>query len=395
MTEYWISIRLEGPPIEDIFVYRTTIYAWSYDSRLYMIPVSSVESSIRASLSHDPQAATGACFQLFHSNGLGAATGQYVDARRLAEMESNLDTVIDMDSIPHWVYDTRLEANSLLDILIYSDRLYCGTDEGLFELDELSGPNSRSSHLPTWPGHRGIATFKPRIGYSCYSATASLGSIAASCGDNGLRMLFDDFGFRSGRRATEQRVAAASERATFGYGGLFNFPSRGTFSYLEGQREDTRSSARGVPDKVLVNVEPASVSASTDNLNSLFLKEDLDYVLFSRQRLVALLDGQVFAARLHRARGGRRIAKKVHRLGQYEGTPLTACETSSSLIVETSDGLVTISLYDYSSNFRRCGSTVSIRTFPNSKRYLELITRTSEEGAYLYAAMPHRFSDFG
>jgi len=387
MTDHWISVRLDGIPIEDMFVYRTTIYAWSYDSTLYVFPVLGVESSISAALSDDPLAAAGASFQLFHSNGLGAAAGQYRYADELGRRNSALDIVIDADTVPYWVYETRLEANSLLDMLIYSDRIYCGTDEGLFELDEIS-PTRSPGVLPTWRQRRGMATFRSRIRHSCYSAAASLGSIAASCGEAGLRMLFDDFGYRSGQRATEELVAPVSERVTFGSGGLFNFPSRSSFSYLEGHREDTDSSIRGTPDKVLVDVEPAEVSASTGGLSSLFLDADLEYVLFSRQRLIALLDGQIIAARLYRDVSGRRIAKKVHKLGHYEGKPLTACETASSLIVETSDGLISVAHADASSRFRQCGPTVSMRTFPNSKRYLELVTRTSESGAYLHAAMP-------
>ncbi len=388
MTDRWISVRLEGPPIEDMFVYRTTIHAWSYDSRLYLFPVSGIESLIRTELSDDPQAAAGACFQLFHSNRLGAAAGQYRSATRLSERDSDLDLVIDLDNTPYWVFETRLEANSLLDILIYADRIYCGTDEGLFELTEPQTIRSHTPHIPTWHTRKDTVTFESRIRHSCYSAAASLGSIAASCGDAGLRMLFDDFGYRSGQRAKERQVAVASERATFGSGGLFNFPSRNEFSYLEGQREDTNSSARSVPDKVLVGVEPASVSTSSDGSGSPFLNETLDYILFSRQRLIALLEGRVFAARLYRSIGGRRIAKRVHRIGRYKGKPLTACETTSSLIIETSDGLVAISHKDNTSTFRPCGPTVSIRSFPNSKRYLELATRTSEDGAYLHAAIP-------
>jgi len=174
----------------------------------------------------------------------------------------------------------------------------------------------------------------------------------------------------------------------FGSGGLFNFPSRGTFSYLEGQREDTNSSVSGAPDKILVDVKPSKVRASNDGANSLFFEEGLDYVLFSRQRLIALFEGRVLAARLYRGVGGRKIAKKIHDLGSYRGKPLGACETASALLIETSDGLAIISHRDNSSRFFSCGPTVSLRTFPNSKRYLELATRTSEAGAYLYAVVP-------
>ena len=386
MRDHWISVRLEGPPIEDMFVYRTAIYAWSYDSRLYVFKVMDLESLILSTLSDTPHVAAGVSFRLFHANGLGATRGQYLRAQELGEWPSDLDVTIDISTIPHSVYETRLEANSLLDMLIYSDRIYCGTDEGLFELEEFEP--RLSSRSTTWYNRKGVAIFRSRIGYSCYSTAASLGSIAASCGDEGLRVLFDDFGYRSGQRANQRMVAPASERVTFGSGGLFNFPSRSSFSYLEGQREDTDSSVKGAPDKVLVNVEPAEVSVSDGGSSALFLEEDLDYVLFSRQRLIALSGGRVVAARLNRDIHGRRIAKKVHELGSYEGIPLTACETASSLIIETSDGLVFISHYDALSTFRPCGPTVSIRTFPNSKRYLELATRTSETGAYLVAAMP-------
>ena len=41
------------------------------------------------------------------------------------------------------------------------------------------------------------------------------------------------------------------------------------------------------------------MSASNDGSGSPFLKESPDYVLFSRQRLIALLGGRIVAARLH------------------------------------------------------------------------------------------------
>ena len=379
MTTRWISVRMDGLPIEDLFVYRTALFAWTYDSELRVFPVARIEEAIWESLADDPEAAEAACFQLFHSNGVGAKFGQRQAVQHLAERNSDLEITIDTDSIPHEVFETRLEANSLLDLLIYFDRTYLGTDEGLFE---LVWSESKSK----------TALFKNRIGHACYSVSASLGSVAASCGDAGLRVLFDDFSYLPGKRTQERSVAPVSERATFGSGGLFNFTTRQSVSYLEGEREATTSDERGVPEKVLVAVEAAEMSASTDQQRSLFLDDGLDYVLFSRQRLIALRDGRVAASRLHRDEGGRRIANTVHELGRYTGRPLSACETSSMLLIETSSGLFSASLDSDASEFRPCGVTVSLRTFPSSKRYLELAARTAEDATYLYAAIPERTS---
>lgn len=383
MTTRWISVRLDGVPIEDVFVYRTSLFAWTYDSTIWVFEIDAIEHAIRQSLVEDPQAAEAACFQLFHSNGVGANVGQHKYMNVVGERDADIEIFLDAESIPHEIFQTHLEANSLLDVLVYSDRTYAGTDEGLFQL------------IPPEPGVRTVL-FSKRIDYACHSVSASLGSVAASCGEAGLRVLFNDFNYLAGRPSQQRNVAPLSDRATFGSGGLFNFASRDMFTFLDGESEASTLQRSRVPDQVLVGVEPVETFASSDEQRSLFLEDGLDYTLFSRQRLIALRDGQLSASRLRRDEYGRRIVNTVHKLGRYQGRPLSVCETSSTVLIETSTGLFSAEGASEGVDFLPVGPTVSLRTFPNSKRYLELVSRTAEDATYLLAAIPkHGYTEPG
>lgn len=400
MNQPWISVRLNGLPIEDAYIYRTSLLALTYQGTALLFSVSDIKTAIERAIPDDLHLARAIGWKLFHSEGVGFRYSVAMARARMTEVVSDLSIDLDGSSIPHLEISSCLPANSATDITVYSDVAYVSTDEGLFRTP--------------WPGKESSAdthemVFSSRLATPCYSATASRGSVVASCGDEGLFLLVDEFGVLPGRFHSQKRVEKYSERASFSPGGLFNFESRSSFSYFRSQLESPTED-ESESDGVIVNLEPDTLGVPKDNVKTksgrhstngrdnpstnVFFEDALDYVFLSRGRLTALQGGWIFSSFVWKSNKTGTLGRKVEKVASpYEGAPISACETSSMFLVETVDGIVSLPSSDHQAPmFRATGPCASLRTFPRSKRYQELAIRTDQEGAVLFAAASNPFS---
>jgi hypothetical protein len=378
MNTPWVSVRISGMPIQDIFVYRTSVLAWLFGGRIILFEVSAIEMAIKQALSSDTDRAKAICFLLFHSGAKGVPKGESLFKGLLFDLTEDLEITLDGSEIRYLEIATSLQSSDLLDILVYWDRTYLSTAQGLFQ--------------GIWPDQETrVAEFDERISYACYSASASLGSIAASCGPSGLRILFDGFQEPQVNLSHSKTIDEQSDRSEFGIGGLFNYSSRGSVSYFKTLTVENPDKRKNVPNKLIADIQESRILASEDSEspNRVFTEDELDYIYYSHQRLIALHEGEIFATVLRSYANEVRLAKRVNLIGNYVGFPLTACDTSSTTLIETTEGIVTTILESGESLYRPTGPTVSLRTFPRSKRYLNLAIRTDETGAYLFAAVPN------
>jgi hypothetical protein len=126
------AVRLSSPSFEDAFVYRTSLYCWTFEGRLRIYSVADIERAIHSG----NEAGSLLTYALFHSRGIGAQVDQVAAWQDSwsprFERPAPLD--IDAEAIPYVEYRIGLEADSLLDLLIFYDRLYFATDAGLFSL---------------------------------------------------------------------------------------------------------------------------------------------------------------------------------------------------------------------------------------------------------------------
>ncbi|WP_428116414.1 hypothetical protein [Candidatus Poriferisodalis sp.] len=374
----YVDVHLQGFPIEDVFVYRTSLYAWTFDGDLIVFSINDIESIIRRELWDEPIVADGVCFLLFHSNRIGAKRFQYTSAQYLSGLGTDVNIKIDASLIPHNRFRTTIEADCLMDVMIYLDRMHLATDGGLFELDLPRTVDEWSNEI----------VLERTLALPCYCSAASLGALAASCGDEGLIVTFNNY--ESVRDVSPQRVLVAeqSQRLTYGSGGLFNFTGRSSYQYLNGEILDTSPSDDLNRRSALISLEPAHIIDSTHGQQ--LSDSKIDYVMFARRRLVFLSDGQVLAVSLDKDPLGRKSSQEASVLGYYDRNPISISTTRSMLIIESDEELV-ICAPDYESDDSTyvttrwsCGPTIALRTFPMSRRYLDLAIRTSEAGTHFY-----------
>lgn len=149
---------------------------------------------------------------------------------RTAHQAPDDPVVVDAEAVPYLQIEVRFEANALLDLLVFYDRLYLASDGGLLSIDPFDPEDPSRLLRPN-----------QRVADPCYSAAGGLGAVAASCGPEGLRILLDDQRWAGTGRAA-RKVASESIRAEVGAGTVVNHRSRSDFEFSPAQLR-TRSAA--------------------------------------------------------------------------------------------------------------------------------------------------------
>src|SRR5690348_8488103 len=67
------SLLIVDTPIEDVFVYRTSLYCWTFDNHLRIYNIADLEG---AAAEVNPGIGSLISYVLFHSQGLGASADQ-------------------------------------------------------------------------------------------------------------------------------------------------------------------------------------------------------------------------------------------------------------------------------------------------------------------------------
>lgn len=377
----YININIRGLPVEDAFIYGTSLYAWTFDSDLLIIPVDEIEASIRSALNHEAILADGVCFLLFHSNHVGARQSQYVAAAHLSMKSRSIEIEIDASKIRHSVLRTSLDADCLTDVMVYFNRMHLSTDEGLFELELPRGVDDvpKEIHL------------ERTLPYPCYSSVASLGALATSCGDEGLIVTFNNYDWYGPAKRRRVVAAGQSRRSTYGSGGLFNFTASDSYQYLSGEIWESNANRDDRGTALLVDLEPGHIVDGA--FHNQLSRDEIDYVLFARRKLIFLADGDIFGVHLSKVPEGRKLSRKRHLLGQYDRSPISISANRSMLMIESDDDIVVCGRngandeVEFTMMHWNCGPTIALRTFPMSRRYLDLAVRTSETGIDLFTVI--------
>jgi hypothetical protein len=374
MRSHVFTVNLFGLPIEDAFIYRTQLFAWTFDARILIFEVEDIERAMRQTL-NDGTLADAINVGLFHARSVGTTPTQRDSwaAYRRSSNQSDVRVDLEADAIPRSEFAAALEADSLLNLLIYNDTTYVGTDQGLFTV--------------AWPGRTGNETVRlsRRLRYACYHTAASLGSVAASCGEDGLRVLFDELRYMPTKDRPKARlVAPRSVRSAFGAGSLINFLSRAEFDVL--RVEKTEVTRDGQTQVVASRIARGDFSLPEDEARSVFDPDFADYLFFVRRRLVSLAGGSVYSAILMSRDNTAHLAKTVHLLGSYTGTPIGAALVQDDVLVETSTGLLAIAGERAISKVIDV-PIIALRSYPNSVRYLRMATATHDGGLTLLGLM--------
>lgn len=364
------SLLLVGAPIEDVFIYRTSLYCWTFENHLRIYAIADIEAAATAI---DPERSSLINYLLFHSRALGTSPDQQLAWREWAGSYKTDDVrdapiVIDGEGVPYVELNVQMESDALLDLLMYYDRLYLATNGGLYAVESFDPTELLSRTLDT----------ELKIPDACYSASAGSGTIAASCGPMGLRLVLDDFRWSSHGGET-RKASDESMRSEIGYGSIVNHRSRFDYEFLATTVESTRKGP------VLIDTRRADITRSPYISNRLGDNEqDIDFTFWDSSRLVIFGGGTALSVSVITS-DDQRLLNRAREVGVYRDVidrVISAARVERSFAVESDRSVAFISRNEIKQV--ETGRVVSLRTYPNSLRYQRLTTVTSEEGLWMF-----------
>jgi hypothetical protein len=366
-----VSVWFVGADLEDVFVYRSTLYAWTLDQRLRMYSIQALESAI---VRADPDRGQAVCYWLFHQGGLGASLIQQ-QARDDHHFESPYSVKLDLSSLRYREVRIQADPGSVLDMVAYYDTLYLASDGGMFVAKTAELDADSDSVQPERP-----------ISASCVAASAGLGAIAASCGAQGLHIIFDSF---ASPAKPSRRVSDVSVRAEVGAGSVVNHRSRSDLEFLHATTHKT-TAARGI---VLTDVQEGSVEPVSGTSDAVVDNDQVGFTLWDRQRLVVFSPDGVSSVGVKAENRSRRLTT-TRRLGPApQSYVISACRVGNSFFVESPTGIMALPP-DSEGVPLSTGPVIGLRSYQRSMRYQRLATATAETGLWLLGMTPSLDQEF-
>jgi hypothetical protein len=408
------ALFLRTAEIEDAFIYRSTLYCWTFGHRLRAYPIPQIEKELVRSVGDEAQSPT---YHMFHSGGFGATLEQRLmvsvirdsmdeptphglasvtpagsdetlrridrsNRRRRArkepestvELTTHSDTLeLSAEDIPYIEFGVAMDATAVNDMMMYYDKLFLSADSGLFQLDIFDPDQRRPQNNPIRAGHR---TNGP-----CFTAAAGLGAVAASCGDNGLYILFDVINDNE-HELDAKRVSDLSVRSEIGWGAVVNHRSGEELEFLSGTISRTGKRPH------LSAVETVAITGREGLIANVASPQDYrsNFTLWDRGRLATFLGGQALSLSVTKNADGTRAIRHANTIAHYNTlAPIVvsvaragscfAMETPENLIIASKASLIAVDT----------GPIISMRTFPRSRRYTRLIMATTADGLWLIA----------
>lgn len=275
--------------------------------------------------------------------------------------------------------ELNLSASLILDTNIYNSRIYWGTEKGLFHGDFDWGRDEVAL----------VKGFTKRSDAKCISTSVGYGAVNASCGDQGLLSGFDEFGLARLEKSNGlERVAEKSIRSAWFSFDVVNYTSSSQMTLLKTRRQRTDRTARASErtSHVLTGITQESMDLKFlfDHIYTEYgvERDSVQYVYNSTNTIfIHCLDGNFYSVGISpkKLEEGRVRFTKTYK-GQ--GTRiLSVHSTETGLIIETDNRVF---LFAHGRWWPLMESAVlSIRTFPRSKSFRNLVALTTEEGLHL------------
>lgn len=366
-----VAVKFRGADLEDAFVYRSSIYAWTFDQTLRIYAISDLEAVISRA---DPALGPAVTYWLFHSRGFGSTEMQR-DLVHREQLVGDYSLELDLSAVPFREVNVSADAGSVMDMLIYYNTLYLASDGGLLAIDVSESIAIRESV----PARRAVRA-------PCVSASGGLGAVAASCGRNGLHILFDAYNPDANMA---RKVSDLSLRAEIGSATVVNHLSRSELEFLSGDTVE-RPRVRG---KILSEVRDSTVDPDSRRHIQGEGEYPPDFSLWDQARLVVFNQQGVKSVGVSRRNDLRGItrSRKLYE-GAVSRRVLSACRVGSAFVVESPNSL-TLAQPSQSPMEIATGPVIGLRSYQSSMRYLRLVTATSEQGLWLIALGPEVAKD--
>jgi hypothetical protein len=272
-------------------------------------------------------------------------------------------------------WDLEIPASIILDLNIYNRRAYIGTNEGLYHLD-LDIENI----VP-------IAQPKKRMDAKCVHTTAKYGTINASCGSEGWFSFLDDFSLGINNVAKEKYNPAYSLRTNWLGFDVVNYSTRVSPSLLSSvvsnsSKEisefecDSEQKGKIVTD---INDKEMELDGLFSHLNS-YEKFSLDNIQFVSNSSSALFintyDSGLFALGLNETHSFK-YKNKYEGLNETVSSLHTIKIAGGGTIFETERNILLFAKKKFIPIFN--DEVISIRTFPSSLHYNNMISITTSD----------------
>lgn len=375
-----LRLVLHGP-IEDAFIYRSTLLCWTYSRELLRLPIGAIEHALRGDYGELGDACS---YVMFHSNGKGADRPQTAAWNMLRnELTISNDIYplhLDVSSLDHDLEPLRVEADDVLDMIAYFNRLYFATDGGLYSTHVDRSISDRQ----LFPDHR--------MPMPTYGVSVSYGTVAASCGDRGLYVIYDDFGWMGTSSQPPERISDFSLRIEYASGRLLNYLTPSEIELFRG--EISKPTNGDAPSRWRVMTGMISSTSEQRSLMSAFSHDisSSDMIASSSGSIMMLIDGDAWSRTLRTRAGDLVVQGPLRPLGHYVGQPVAVAPVGDRLAVETTEDLFIISP-DTEFSSGEClsigiGPVVSMRGFPRSRRYRNVAIASNGVGLNLLAVAP-------
>ena len=227
----------------------------------------------------------------------------------------------------------------------------------------------------------------------CLSTTVGYGSVHASCGDEGLFSSFDEGSSSLSSRESEMHAVAVSSFRTqwLGYD-LVSYSTATSPLLLHSQREEAESAGPERERKQIIGFDEEHLDLGY-LLKALVLKrklaaDDLQFVYnSSRIFFVRTYDGSFYTFGISSKSVGDEVPELTF-TKRYDGTSacvIGAHSTHAGQVVETDSDVQLFSNNTWSTITP--SEAISVRTFPRSKRFQNLVAITLEDGILLAAVI--------
>jgi len=272
--------------------------------------------------------------------------------------------------------DLGFDAKICLDILIYNQRLFVCADSGLYGGDIHFAADKLE--VRRW--------LKRRLDSRCISATARYGAISVSCGDGGLWGSVSEF---QNGHAPLTKIEDRSVRTRWLAFDLMNYPT-----VVEPQllRNDHRKGHAAEGQRTIITALGTArfdLSFLMENLQNQFQipKESIQYTFNSdRVLFVHTISGEFYSMSLRRSGQDRPPQLQLTRTYKGAGVRiLSAASTRFGVVVETDDRVLLFSEGQWLPLLE--SPAISVRTFPGSRRYMNVIAITNDEGLHLVSVL--------
>ena len=265
----------------------------------------------------------------------------------------------------------------ILDMLIYSRRLYVGATNGFYHADMIwneKGPIT-------------LEKSQKKIDARCLNTSAKSGTVNASCNEDGLVTFVDDLDWRKqGRAGTKYALAHKSCRTSWLDSNIVNYSDHNHLDLFKSSSEQTTH--KEGEGKVLTAIESKSQDLSYlfDNAQNMYdiLKDEIQFTFNSNNGLFLHTN----TGFLHSIGLNSPDNNGIVRLGRDEkskepiGRILSINSTKLGPVVETSNRVTLVGKNGQLFTLYESGA-LTVKTFPNSKRFRHLVAITDQCGVFL------------